>query len=77
MMFTACKNSGGYYRQSSVFCTADLDRTFQAFPAPDNEFVQILPLKKSLYILTVFGAKKEETKRRLIHLNIRGLNAIS
>ena len=59
MMFTACKYGGGYYRQGSVFCAADIDRAFQAFPAPDNKLVQILPLKKSLYILTVLRNKKE------------------
>ncbi len=59
MMFTACKDGGGYYRQGSVFCAADLDRAFQASPAPDNEFVQILPLTNSLYILTVLRNKKE------------------
>ena len=77
MMFTACKYGGGYYRQGSVFCAANLDRAFQAVSASDNKLVQVLPLKKSLYILTVLRNKKEGTTGRLMRLKIGGLKAIS
>jgi hypothetical protein len=59
MMFTADKDGGSHDRKGSVFRSADLNRTFQSFPAPDDKLVQMFTLKKSVSILTILSTKRK------------------
>jgi predicted RNase H-like HicB family nuclease len=62
MMLACSEDCSGHDRKCCVFCTADIDHTFQAFSAPDNELVQKCLRGKRFYYSNGIPAKKEALK---------------